>query len=255
MKNIIPIKAFNDNYIWVFADTAPDAVWVVDPGDAAPVLSYLKKQNLRLAGILITHHHPDHSGGVAELLKVFNHIPVYGSVNSKVPLISHFVKEGDEIVCGEQTLNILEIPGHTLDHTAFYNDEILFCGDTLFSAGCGRVFEGTHEQMYASLKKLAQLPLTTKIYCGHEYTLANLKFAEHVEPENTFIRDKISELTKKVAENQATLPSVLGDEKKMNPFLRCEIDTVIQAASKQAGEQLSDPVAVFASIREWKNQF
>ncbi len=254
MPTLIPISAFKDNYIWMFFAEGKK-VWVVDPGDAQPVIQTLKQNDLTLAGILITHHHHDHSGGVAELLTHWKNIDVVGSQISQVSSITHPVESGAEIACGAVRLKALAIPGHTLDHMAFYNNEILFCGDTLFSVGCGRVFEGTPEQMYHSLMKLYVLPDTIKIYCGHEYTLANLQFAQHVEPNNPHIAEKICAVKKLLTENKPTLPSVLQEEKLLNPFLRCDVPDVVRAAEKHANRALKNPVEVFACLREWKNSF
>ena len=249
------VRALKDNYIWIIEDTNSHTAWVVDPGDAAPVISYLREHHLQLAGILITHHHADHSGGVQGLLDEWNDIPVYASSKSKVAQVTNFVNETDILNCGKCNLSVAEIPGHTLDHIAFYNDEMIFCGDTLFSAGCGRVFEGTHEQMYQSLGKLARLNDSAKIYCGHEYTLANLRFAEHVEPQNNFIQEKIKSANQLIEQGKPTLPSLLKDEKNINPFLRCEISTVIEAAQKNMDLHSTDPADIFKSLREWKNNF
>ncbi len=253
--DIIPIPAFKDNYIWLLVDAKTNKAWAVDPGDAEPVIQYLLPKKIQLAGILITHHHADHAGGVSDLLKKWNGIPVYGFSKKNVAEISHVVKEGDIVNCNALKLNVLEIPGHTLDHIAFYNEHILFCGDTLFSAGCGRVFEGTYDQMYQSLMKLAKLPATTQMYCGHEYTLQNLKFAEMVEPENHFIHEKIIAVQALRAHGTPSLPSLMMDEMKMNPFLRCEQSAVIKAAEKYAQGSLHAPEAVFKVLREWKNSF
>src|SRR3990167_2459950 len=255
MGSVIALRAFKDNYIWLFVDLIAQAAWIVDPGDALPVIHYLTHNHLELAGILVTHHHRDHSGGVTELIKHGKNIPVYGFVNSSVPEVTHFVKEQDEVTCGSFKFSVLEIPGHTLDHIAFYNDEILFCGDTLFSAGCGRVFEGTYAQMYHSIIKLAQLPDQIKLYCAHEYTLQNLCFAEYVEPENRDIQDKISVVKKLLADNQPTLPTMLADEKKFNPFLRCHLNEVKRAVEKYTGKHPANPEQVFRYLREWKDAF
>jgi hydroxyacylglutathione hydrolase len=248
-KNIIPIRAFKDNYIWLFSDVTSNNAWVVDPGDAVPVIEALNKTNLNLSGILVTHHHHDHSGGVADLIRFAGDIPVYGAHNSSVKQITHRLRDKEKIICGEHELTVLEIPGHTLDHIAFADSKILFCGDTLFSAGCGRVFEGTPTQMLASLDKLAHLDDKIKIYCGHEYTLANLHFAKNVEPNNQDIAKKINQ----IKNLRCSLPSTLSEEKKINPFLRCEIRDVIQAAEKYANRKLNNSVEVFACLRKWKN--
>ncbi len=252
---IIPIPAFKDNYIWMFFDNTSKNAWVVDPGDAKPVIATLQKMGLTLAGILVTHHHHDHSGGVAELLQHWNQCAVFGSHLSGVEGITHYVKNKDEITCGSVRLKIAEIPGHTLDHIAFYNNEVLFCGDTLFSAGCGRVFEGTPEQMYHSLLQLRALPSATKMYCGHEYTRANLNFAHQVEPNNAHIVDKMQKVNMLLAENKPTLPSTVGEEKAFNPFFRCDEPSVIHAVEKYTNKTLKNPADVFACLRTWKNNF
>lgn len=255
MQTIFPIPALKDNYIWALLDTQSNQAWVVDPGDATPVITTLSQKQLILSGILITHHHWDHSNGIPELLNHFGKIPVVGSYKSPNPHISHPVKESDTITCFDSTFKAIEIPGHTLDHTAYYNENSLFCGDTLFSAGCGKIFEGTPEMMYHSLQKLFQLNDETQIYCGHEYTLANLQFAQHVEPHNEFIKKKTIEVKQILQRSKPTLPSILTEEKNINPFLRCQVETVIDAVEKFAGKKLNTPVDIFSHLREWKNGF
>lgn len=254
-NSIIPISAFRDNYIWTWFDHPTKTAWVVDPGDATPVIQTLNQKGFDLAGILLTHHHHDHSGGVGELIRLWPNVTVFGSYKSMVKEINFPVKEGIEIQCSPFQFKVLEIPGHTLDHIAFYNDKMLFCGDTLFSAGCGRVFEGTPEMMYQSLEKLANLPKNTQVYCGHEYTQANLKFAHHVEPKNPYIASKIEQVNDLRAKQFPTLPSTLSEERQMNPFLRCLESDVIQAAELHAHKKLTNPVDVFAELRNWKNSF
>ncbi|HEX4044055.1 MAG TPA: hydroxyacylglutathione hydrolase [Gammaproteobacteria bacterium] len=256
-KQIIPIPALKDNYIWMLSDPTNKNVWIVDPGEARPVINVLKSQQLTLAGILITHHHADHTGGIAGLLHYAGDLPVVGSHLSSIKYINQPVKEQDDIVCGNFKFKALEIPGHTLDHIAYYDDAALFCGDTLFSAGCGKIFEGTPCMMYQSLSKLAQLNESTRIYCGHEYTLQNLAFAQTVEPHNQAIKEKIA-LVKNLREtNQCTLPAVLQEEKNINPFLRCHVSDVRQAVEERVGmgKKLEDPVEVLHALREWKNSF
>ncbi len=253
MEPLLAISAFNDNYIWTYIDKIKKQALVVDPGDAGPVIAALEDSEIDLTTILLTHHHKDHSGGIKELKKRWNAVTVIGSANSPCHDLTQRVSEGDKISFGPSTLHVLEIPGHTLDHIAFYNNAVLFCGDTLFSAGCGKVFEGTYDQMYQSLIKLALLPDDIKIYCGHEYTLANLQFAKKVEPQNSAIEERISFANQMRKNNLPTLPSTLYLEKQMNPFLRCSIATVIDSAEKQAGKKLKSPVEVFACLREWKN--
>ena len=254
MLHIVPVRAFTDNYIWVIHDCCHAAV--VDPGDAAPVLDFLRRENLQLVAILNTHHHNDHVGGNAALLREFP-VPVYGPAHESIPTLTHRLKEGDNVQLAEFPLsfNILDIPGHTAGHIAYYGANLLFCGDTLFACGCGRLFEGTPQQMYASLQKLAGLPDETLVYCGHEYTLANIRFAKVVEPGNQALLE-LEAATKKLRERDIpTLPSTMVREKATNPFLRCNQLEVIQSANDYLGESLPDPVSVFAAIRSWKNDF
>lgn len=253
--HIEPIKAFTDNYIWAIVNDDNKTVWMVDPGDAEPVIAYLQAKKLRLCGILITHHHHDHCGGV-QVLRERYVIPVYGPKHSDI-LATAVVEEGQQVFLPECHLffEVFAIPGHTLEHVAYYcaSDKILFCGDTLFSAGCGRVFEGTAEQMTASLMKLAALPDDTLIYCAHEYTLKNLQFAKTVEPNNSDI-DLRLDCVKGLA-GKPSVPTPLALEKKINPFLRAHVPAVIAAAENRAQKSLEDPVNVFSFIREWKNNF
>ena len=252
--SVVPVAAFKDNYVWTLRNASHAAV--VDPGEARPVLDYLRRENLRLAAILATHHHPDHVGGIAELRRSFD-VPVYGPKNEPIATLTRPVAEGDEVRIPELgvTLSVLDIPGHTRAHIAYYGAGALFCGDTLFACGCGRLFEGTAEQMYASLSKHAALPDDTKVYCGHEYTLANIGFARAVEPDNSALDQREARDRKLRAEGKPTLPSRLGEEKATNPFLRCLEPAVIESANKYLGARVADPVRVFAAIREWKNRF
>ena len=250
---INPIPALKDNYIWMLVDAQSSTAWVVDPGEARGVLDTLKKFNLELKGILITHHHQDHCGGIAELLHVYQNIPVYGSINSGNQHINYRVEEGQSFSCFSLEGQVLEIPGHTLDHVAYYIAKALFCGDTLFSVGCGKVFEGTAQQMYDSLSKLSHLSDDTKIYCGHEYTLANLKFAMLVDPTNKHLQQKLEKARLALQTNGCTLPGLLGEEKKINPFLRCTAPEIIASVASHTGKHLDNPVEVFHYLREWKN--
>jgi hydroxyacylglutathione hydrolase len=252
MFEVIPVKAFKDNYVWTLRN-ATHAV-VVDPGEARPVLDYLAREKLKLAAILATHHHPDHVGGIAEIL-VLHRAPVYGPKHEPIATLTHPVGGGDKVSLRELGVDfsVLDIPGHTRAHIAYYGGGALFCGDTLFACGCGRVFEGTAEQMYASLQKLAALPDATKVYCGHEYTLANIGFARNVEPQNESLKAR-EEKTRRLREgDKPTLPSTLGEEKATNPFLRCTEPAVVDSVNKYLGARVADPVRVFAAIREWKN--
>lgn len=251
---IVPIPAFKDNYIWTLIQDG--CAVCVDPGDAVPVQKYLSQHGLILSAILNTHHHWDHTGGNIALLGM-SQTPLYAPKSEAIEGVTHRLSEGDEIALQQigVRLRVLDIPGHTSGHIAFYNEQILFCGDTLFAAGCGRLFEGTPEQMSASLDKLAALNKNTKIYCGHEYTLANIAFAKVVEPDNQKITEREKREAAKRENKQPTLPSTLGDELDTNPFLRCTEPAVIHAAEKYAGKSLTNKVAVFAALREWKNNF
>ena len=251
---IVPLKAFKDNYIWTLRSATHAAV--VDPGEAQPVLAYLAAEGLKLAAILATHHHPDHVGGIGEILRS-HPCPVYGPRNEPIPTLTHPVSEGDTVRIPDlgAEFSVLDIPGHTRAHIAYYGLESLFCGDTLFACGCGRVFEGTPEQMFASLAKLLALPDETKVYCGHEYTLANMQFAKAVEPKNAALAEREKRDQALRDRGLPTLPSTLADEKATNPFLRCREPAVIESANKYLGSRIGDPVNVFSAIRRWKNEF
>jgi hydroxyacylglutathione hydrolase len=257
MLTIEPIPAFNDNYIWLLYDTQSREAAVVDPGDAAPVLQTLQDMQLKLTGILITHHHFDHVGGVAELVTACNPV-IYGPHNPAIAGISQRLRAGDRIEVLGQSFEVLEVPGHTLDHIAYYHGgdmPLLFCGDTLFAGGCGRLFEGTPAMMHQSLQKLAALPPATRVYCAHEYTLANLAFARAVEPDNVELLRRVADAEATRARDEPTVPSDLGLELATNPFLRCSREDLIaslQAQGKLAGKS---PVDVFATVRGWKDQF
>jgi hydroxyacylglutathione hydrolase len=255
MNNIFAIPAFSDNYIWCVHDTKHAIV--VDPGDANPVIRALEEKQLTLTSILITHHHHDHTGGIKDLVNAYPSIKVYGPKNPRIEGIDLRLTEGDSLSLSNPTLDlsVLETPGHTMDHIVFYNDELLFCGDTLFSAGCGRMFEGTPEVFYHSLQKLAHLPEQIKVYCTHEYTLANLAFAAHVDPENTVLQDYQSWATTQRANEQITLPSSIAEQKKINPFLRCNNKNIKQNIESFMNLSADSEVEVFAALRSCKDNF
>ncbi len=227
----------------------------MDPGEARPVREYLAREELTLAAILATHHHPDHVGGIAELVDA-RAVPVFGPRHEPIPALTNPVSEGDTARIAElgATFSVLDIPGHTRAHVAYYGLGSLFCGDTLFACGCGRLFEGTASQMVASLAKLAALPDETKVYCGHEYTLANIRFARTVDPGNAALAAREERVRRLRDAGRPTLPSTLGEERATNPFLRCTDRAVVESANKYLGARIADPVRVFAAIREWKNR-
>ena len=251
---VIALRAFSDNYIWTIRDA--ECAAVVDPGDARPVLDYLRRENLRLAAILNTHHHADHVGGNSALLR-HHRVPVFGPHDPRIAEVTNRLAEGGRMRLPHFGLEfeVMEIPGHTRTHIAFYGAEMLFCGDTLFAAGCGRLFEGTPQQMHDSLTKLTRLPDATRVYCGHEYTLSNIRFAKAADPNNQALRELEARARKLRNKDLPTLPSTIAQEKATNPFLRCAERDVIATASKYAGQPLVDPVSVLAALREWKNNF
>lgn len=254
MIKIYPIPAFSDNYIW--AVNNQQHCTVVDPGDAAPVLDYLQQNKLTLDNILITHYHPDHIGGISDLLKQFPEAHVFGPESEEIPHCNTTLRENDEITLPSLglTFQVLDVPGHTSGHIAYFNDDILFCGDTLFSAGCGRMFEGTPEQFHSSLQKFAHLDANTKVYCTHEYTLANLEFAKSIEADNKDLQQYTQHCKALRKQDKPTLPSSIQQELDINPFLRCYQDNVIEKAL-QLGAKSSQAVDVFAALRSAKDNF
>lgn len=257
--SVLTVPAFNDNYLWLIHDGVNAAV--VDPGDAGPVRAALHAHGLALTCILLTHHHADHIGGVPSLLDEWR-VPVYGPRNDGIPVVNQALDEGDRVqVDGlDLELEVLEVPGHTLGHIAYVRRtpgaHWLFCGDTLFAGGCGRLFEGTPQQMADSLAKLAALPDDTLVYCAHEYTVSNLKFAQAVEPDNQGLALRMRDASEKRGTRLPTVPSTIGLEKGTNPFLRYTepgiVKSLVEAGRLKAG---AAPVEAFAALREWKNVF
>jgi hydroxyacylglutathione hydrolase len=253
MFDVIRIPAFKDNYIWLLRKGA--AAVVVDPGDSRPVLEVLEHEGLTLSAILITHHHDDHQGGVADLLA---HYPatVFGPANESITALSRPLHGGEtiDLPALDTKLQVLWVPGHTRGHLAYHGGGGLFSGDTLFGAGCGRLFEGTPQQMLDSLKLLAALPGQTAVYCAHEYTQANLRFALAVDPDNLALQQRADEVAALRAKGQATVPSTLAIERATNPFLRCAEPALVASARRQ-GAPTDDELTVFTTLREWKNVF
>jgi len=261
MIKVHTLPAFHDNYLWLFHLEDSKKAYVVDPGDAKVVLEALESLSLDLAGIMLTHHHPDHTGGVEELLR-FRSVPVFGPNSSHIPWVSHpFTDNGTLSLAPDLVFRAIEVPGHTLDHIAWYREAttqdqaVLFCGDTLFAGGCGRLFEGTAQQMHHSLSKLAALPRNTAVYCAHEYTLANLAFASEVEPGNKRLEERVNTSRALREAGTPTVPSTIGLELETNPFMRCHASDVKRAADKRAKQPLDSEDKVLACIREWKDSF
>lgn len=255
MFNITAIPALQDNYIWAIHDGSQAVV--VDPGDAMPVLDFLNRRNLALSGILCTHRHHDHIGGIAKLRAVYN-VPVYGRWHEKNPHITHALREGEQcrLNAFDLTFDILEVPGHLDDHIVFFaggvTPEILFCGDVLFGGGCGKNFEGTVAQLHRSLQRLGSLPETTSVYCAHEYTASNLRFAQRCEPDNAALQQRIRITGQLRAANLPTVPSTIALEKATNPFLRCTEPAIVRCLQQRDLADTSES-AVFAALREWRD--
>ena len=252
------VTAFDDNYIWFIhglpEKSAQKQIIIVDPGDSEPVIKSIIQNNYLPQAIFITHHHYDHTDGIKKLVEAY-HIPVYGPANEQIPQITHPLAEDQSISFNSMGLsfNILDVPGHTAGHIAYLGHQTLFIGDTLFAGGCGRIFEGTAEQMHNSLSKLLNLDNNTMVYCAHEYTQDNLKFAQRVEPDNMQLRQRIEQTDQLRVNNQATVPSTLELEKNTNPFLRFDIDSVKTAAETFAQKPLNTPAEVFKTVRYWKD--
>jgi len=256
--SIVPIPAVADNYIWAMVSDGHCVV--VDPGDAAPVEAFLAVRKLTLDAILVTHHHADHVGGV-NTLNASRCVPVYGPAAEEIACVTHALSQGDEVALPlfvDAPFRVIEVPGHTRGHIAYVSDDILFCGDTLFAAGCGRLFEGSARQLHDSLLRLAALPERTRVYCTHEYTLSNLRFALVVDGDNQTLVERSFREQEKRSRNEPTLPSTIVLERATNPFLRCETPGVMRVAQAHANLSAADaanPVQVFAVLRQWKNEF
>ena len=254
MVQIHPVAAFEDNYLWVVEDGRNAAV--VDPGDAVPVQAFLESRGLALTAILATHHHGDHVGGLAALAARWK-CEVFGPAGERIAGLTTTLAEGDRLTVPGLglELSVLDVPGHTAGHIAYVGEGFVFCGDTLFACGCGRLFEGTPAQMLASLAKLAALPPDTRVYCAHEYTLSNIRFAQAVEPGNAMLAERKARDAASRAAGRPTVPSTIAVELDTNPFLRSASPEIAAAASRHAGRRLATPVEVFTAVRQWKNDF
>lgn len=255
MSSLTPLPALSDNYIWMLADTRDGSALVVDPGEAGPVLDTLAAQGLKLAAILVTHHHPDHVGGIARLVESEPLARIYAPADDRIPLAHQRVSDGDvlEFDSPATRFRVMAVPGHTRSHVAYYGEGLLFCGDTLFSLGCGRMFEGTPAQMLASLDRLCALPGETAVCCGHEYTLANAVFAQRIDPENPALQERTRAAREQRYAGRPTLPTSLAQEQAANPFLR--IDVLKPPAALPASAWAGDRVARFAALRAAKDVF
>ncbi len=259
MLQVIPIPAFTDNYIWLLTNEERKYAAIVDPGDAEPVICELESRGMELIALLITHHHSDHVGGIAKLVEKYPNVTVYGPAQEFIPHITQALDESKFVELEELNLSfkVLDIPGHTAGHIAYYCDEekekSIFCGDTLFANGCGRVFDGTIEDLHASLNKLAKLPVETRIYCAHEYTLDNIGFAKWVEPNNQDLIERQEQCWELIDGGRSTIPSTLEMEFKTNPFLRTHLPEVIAKAEEVAGRETHTPLDVFTVLRVWKD--
>ncbi|MCG5539574.1 MULTISPECIES: hydroxyacylglutathione hydrolase [unclassified Halorhodospira] len=253
MINAEPLAALADNYIWMARDHAGAAAIAVDPGDAEVVATWLNDHRLRLSGILVTHHHGDHTAGVAELAER-HQVPVFGPAGEAIPAVNHLVSGGDHFALdGFGDFRVLDCPGHTAGHIAYLWDGHLFSGDTLFAGGCGRVFEGTAGQMHASLQRLAGLPADTRVCCGHEYTVKNLEFAHRADPDNERLAQRLQAARHARAAGQPTVPSTLAEELATNPFLRADRPELRRSAQDWCGKDLEQADHVFAALRQWKD--
>lgn len=256
LMDLFLIPAYQDNYLWLMHHSKKRLAVVVDPGDAEPTLHCLKKLNAKLAAIVLTHHHHDHVGGVECLLSKYD-CPVYGPQSDTMPWVTNTVSDGDtfHLPVSDQPVSVLAVPGHTLEHVAYLHQGRLFCGDTLFAGGCGRLLGGTAEMLHDSLKKIARLPSDTMIYCAHEYTLVNLCFAQTIDVDNPLLNERLQAVIALRELGQPTVPSRLGDELNTNPFLRCHVPAIKERVEALSGEALADELAVFRALRDLKDEF
>lgn len=259
MLQVIPIPAFTDNYFWLLTNEERKYAAIVDPGDAEPVIHELESRDMQPVALLITHHHSDHVGGIAKLVEKYPNLTVYGPANEFIPHITQALDESKTVVLDELGLSfdVMDIPGHTAGHIAYYCDgekeKSLFCGDTIFGCGCGRVFDGTMVDLYNSINKIAKLPVETRLYCAHEYTLDNIGFAKWVEPDNQDLIERQEQSWELIDKHRPTVPSTLEMEFKTNPFLRTHIPEVIVKAEEIAGRETQTAADVFAVLRIWKD--
>ncbi len=254
MVTLWPIPVFDDNYVWVLEKEGVASVAIIDPGDGVATLAALERRVLEPCAVLLTHHHADHVGGVDEIIDRYE-VEVYGPAREAIQAVNRPVSDLDVVRIAKIGIELtaIDVPGHTAGHVAYLGPGLVLPGDTLFTGGCGRVFEGTPSQMFNSLQRLAELPPDTGVYCAHEYTLANLRFACQVEPGNEDLQRRLASAEARRAEDQPTVPSTIGEELRTNPFLRCDVPEVRAAAEAHAGTQLGSEAEVFAAVRAWKD--
>lgn len=252
---ILQIPAFTDNYFWILYSEENRKATVIDPGDSKPIINALSENNLDLSNILITHHHADHIGGVNDLIKEYPEVEVFGPSDDRIPK-TKIVNDKDNLYLEniKTHFQVLDVAGHTKSHIAYYTKEKLFCGDTLFSCGCGRLFEGTPKQMHKALSKIMRLPNETLVYCAHEYTLDNIGFAKLVEPDNEDLLNREKEVTKLIEQNKFSIPCLLGVEKKTNPFLRFDYPSVKSSVENHYNINIDNATDVFMYTRKWKDE-
>lgn len=255
MIQVIPVTAFTDNYIWLISNQERKFAAIVDPGDAVPVIEELQRREMQPVAILITHHHHDHVGGIEKLLEIYPGLSVYGPATEVIPGMTRALSGGQTVTLDtlSSSFDVLDVPGHTAGHIAYYGEGSLFCGDTLFGNGCGRVFDGTLHDLHESLQKIAHLPAETLVYCAHEYTVDNIGFAKWVEPDNPALEARLQECWELLDAGRATVPFELGREFDSNPFLRTHIPEVIVKAEEIAGREVQTSADVFAVLRIWKD--